>query len=129
MKIKWTWNPFKAKQAMQAAGDDLKTRCAQHMAERARHYAPVDTGHLQAEIQVVAPSGSKSAHVIAGADYSQWVEFGHLAGGVAWVAPNPFMRRALADTAKAFPDIAKGVRLARPGVSDVPNLGATFKSE
>lgn len=130
MGIRFDWNPFRARKALQETAAEVRRRAAEHMAERARMYAPVDTGFLKSEIVVVSPSGSRSSHVLARADYSQFVEFGHLAGGVTWVAPNPFMRRALADTARAFPEIAKGVKVLRPGSDGGgDNLGATFTTD
>lgn len=129
MPVKFIWNWFKAQKAVEDIATNFKRDAAEYMAERARAYAPVDTGFLKSEIIVVAPSGSMKAHVLARADYSQWVEFGHLAGGVAWVTPNPFMRKALADTARAFPEIAKGVKVLRPGgEGGGENLGASFGS-
>lgn len=81
MPVKFIWNWFKAQKAVEDISANFKKDAAEYMAERARAYAPVDTGFLKSEIVVVAPSGSMKAHVLARADYSQWVEFGHLAGG------------------------------------------------
>lgn len=127
VKFRWPWS--KTKKVVEDLTRGVRVGAAEYMAERARIYAPVDTGFLKSEIVVIAPSGSTKSHVLARADYSQFVEFGHLAGGVAWVAPNPFMRRALADTAQAFPEIAKGVKVLRPGGdAGGENLGASFGS-
>lgn len=125
--IKNTIDWVKAKLALEQAGADAIRRTAEFMAERARMYAPVDTGFLVSQIQVIASSGSSDVHVISGASYSEFVEFGfhHIAG--IWIPPNPFMRKALADAAAEFPNIARGVRVDRPGgARDAAHLGATF---
>ena len=128
MGIRFRWNPFRATQALQKTVAEIRRDAAEYMADRARSYVPVDTGFLKSSITVISPSGSQSSHVVATADYAQFVEFGHVAGASTWVAPNPFMRRALDDTARAFPEIAKGARVTRPDGGG-SSLGATFTSE
>lgn len=125
MAFRFRWNPFAAKKAVQDAGKTIQLRAAEFMAERARAYVPMDTGALKTSIQIVNASGSTKVHVVATEHYAQFVEFGHIAGAGTWVAPNPFMRKALSDTAKAFPEIVRGVRVTRPD-GEGSSLGATF---
>lgn len=127
--MKWSslFNWGKAEEAIAEVKKASKRQLALYMADRARQYVPVDTGDLFRSITIVAASGSDTAHVIATMSYAQWVEFGHIAGSSTWVAPNPFMRRALADTAKAFPDTMKDIKMRRPGgESGAENMGITF---
>lgn len=125
----------KAKSAMTNAGETAMLRAAQFMALRAQQYAPVDTGRLHNSIIVQTSMGGSRINVMAtavsddGAPYPVYVEFGHMAGST-FVAPNPFMRKALADTARAFPDICRGIRIQGPfGGSGVGHLGSTFVTQ
>jgi hypothetical protein len=115
MKWSFRWNPKPAQEALITLARDAQLDAARFLAERARQLAPVDTGLLKSSIFLVSVGKELRMRVVAEAPYAQWVEFGHLAGGVTWVAPNPFMRTALADTAKAFPGIVKDQKLGRPG--------------
>lgn len=126
MLFKRWWNGDAAKAALIAAGTEAIMQAAEFMADHARANCPVDTGELLGSIQVVSSKGGSVVNVVATADYAQWVEFGHMAGST-FVAPNPFMRNALAATAAQFPTIAAGVRLDRPGgASNASSLGSTF---
>lgn len=89
---------------------------ANYMAARAVDHAPVDTGYLSFNIAVVPGVGESSivAQVVSMAPYSQWVEFGHQTIAGNFVPPNPYMRRAMADTAREFGEIARKRSIARP---------------
>jgi hypothetical protein len=112
-----------AERAMQAAGEELKLRMAQRMADRAWMTAPVDSGEYRSSITVVTPSGGPvnlvsgsvvtaisngssggAVHVAVYAPYALYIEYGHFAG-LTWVPPNPVLRNALAETIGAFPEI------------------------
>jgi len=93
------------------------------MAERARIYAPVDTGHLKANIVVIATQGGTLYRVVSMATYSRFVEWGSMHGGT-FIPPNPFMRRALADARKEFPALLAAARVSAPG--ETTHLGTTF---
>ena len=125
MKLNFKWNPFAAKQAVEQAGMTIAKKTAEYMADRARLHCPVDTGALVASIQIIDTKAGQKIHVVATEYYAPWVEFGHM-NGSTWVAPQPFMRTALADTVSAFGQIAKGVTLQSPLGGAAQNLGASF---
>jgi hypothetical protein len=126
MRRIFRWNPQPARSALIQTATTAAQMAAGFMAERAKQYAPVDTGMLLRSIEVQTSSIGTSFHVIATAPYAQWVEFGHMAGST-FVAPNPFMRMALADTVREWPNFVRSVRIDRPGgAADVGHLGATF---
>ena len=107
----FNWGPAKA--AIKKIKTDVAYEMAYHMATKAREYAPVDSGELLARIVIVqdGPIGeygqSTTSRVESQAPHSTFVEFGHVnMPSGTWVEANPFMRKALADTAKAFPEIA-----------------------
>lgn len=75
---------------------------AEWTAERARALCPVDTGHLRSTIQVVEDPGGGGWLVVAAAEYAAAVEFGYMTSTGRVVAPNPFLRRALADARGHF---------------------------
>jgi hypothetical protein len=130
VKLNFLWNGDRVKKAMEDAGKEVMRRAADYMAERARMLCPVDTGELLASIQVTSSMNGMVFNVVATAPYAEWVEFGHLAGGVTWVAPNPFMRTARADTIAAFPQIARQVKLGRPGGDNtLSHLGITLTAQ
>lgn len=116
------------RKAVEQAGMEITRKAAEYMAARAAMLAPVDTGLLKSSVQVVKASGGGHYHVIATAPYAQFVEFGHLAGGRTWVPPNPFMRNAMADTVRAFPQIARSVKLRRPDGSGNEWEPSTFSA-
>lgn len=119
------WGPAEA--AIETLKKDVRLEAAKHLATMARTYAPVDTGDLFRSIHIVVDTATDTTSVLASMPYAQWVEFGHIAGNSTWVAPNPFMRNALADTARAFPEIAGSHWLGRPGGdSGSTDLGITF---
>lgn len=121
----FNWGP--AKEAIEVLKKDVRLEAAKHMATMARTYAPVDTGDLYRSIHIEIDTATNTTSVIVSMPYAQWVEFGHIAGGTTWVAPNPFMRRAFADTRNAFPEIAKNSWLGRPGGdSGATDLGINF---
>lgn len=123
--IRNTINLDLARRTLVDAAKGVVGETARYMAERAAIHAPVDTGWLRHSIEVsISPSGMK-ANVQVMAHYAQWVEFGHATPSGGFVAPNPFMRRALADTERQFGEIAKGVDITRP-YTDTFYLGANF---
>lgn len=134
MSVRSTIDWLLGRKAVELAGNEAIRRAAEFMALRAQQYVPVDTGRLHNSIIVQASMGGAKVNVMAtavsdsGAPYPVYVEFGHMAGST-FVAPNPFMRKALADTARAWPDICKGVRIVSPfGGSGAGHLGATFQA-
>lgn len=129
MAIRFNWNPFAAKKAMVEMGQHVAREAAQFMAARAVLYAPVDTGHLAYNIHVQELGSGLGFRVVSTAFYSPYVEFGHLSTGGTWVAPNPFLRRALADTVDEWPQLAGQQRLdSASGSTHNPEgfLGTTF---
>ncbi len=106
---------FRARQVVEAAGREAVMKAAVYMKEKAQANAPVKTGFLRSEIQIVSASGSNAIHVIAAAPYSVHVN-----------DRTQFMTRALNATAAAFPSIAKGVRLGRPDTSRTVDHGDDF---
>ena len=118
------WNGEKIKARMEMAGSEGARRAAEYVAERARYYCPVDTGHLKASITVIGTQGGMKWSVIATAKYAPFVEYGSMHGGT-FIAPNPFMRRAFEDGRKMFPTILKEAYVtAFRGQS----LGGTFRA-
>ena len=122
---------FKAKKAVEDAGREIGKRAAEYMTERAKLYAPVDTGLLHSSIQyelsLVGSAQSFGYTVFATAPYAAYVEFGHMAGAGTWVAPNPFLRNALADTRTAFPQIARSVEFGSGQGPGPGHLGVSFE--
>jgi hypothetical protein len=120
------WRGPQVAAAMEATGKVAAQRAAEYVADRARYYAPVDTGRLRASIEVISTQSGTRWSVVARVNYARWVEFGHMAGGGTFVAPNPFMRRAFADGRKMFPTILKEAYVtALRGQS----LGGTFTAK
>lgn len=117
----------RARLGLLRAAEETAEKAAEFMAAKAREYCPVDTGELRASIAVLKASGSATYHVVATAEHAIFVEYGSHHPSGLWIPPNPFMRRALAETAQAFPQIARSVRLDRPGgAAGAAHLGATF---
>jgi hypothetical protein len=111
MGVRSWWNPNAARQAMRQAGMQVVANAAEYMAQRAREYCPVDTGELQSSIIVI--SSDSTWYVQATAAHAVPVEMGHLTrDGGTWVPPNPFMRKAIADTKAAWQQFGNGVRLS-----------------
>ena len=134
MGIRSFLNWGKAKTVMVDAGETAMLRAAQYMQLRAQQYAPVDTGRLDNSIIVQTSMAGARISVVAtavsdrGAPYPIYVEYGHMAGST-FVAPNPFMRKAMADTVSAFPSICQGIKITNQmGGSGVSHLGATFQT-
>lgn len=114
------WFGDRARALIEARARKVGARACDYMAERARFHAPVDSGDLRESIAVV-PSGSTFT-VYVGVDYAFFVHFGHLAGST-WVAPDPFLWRAIWDTQKRWPAIVRESSvtssLASSGVGDL----------
>lgn len=105
-------------------GQQAMKLASEYFMAHTKMYCPIDTGYLISTIQEYeAAFGSYSVTVLAW--YAPFVEFGHWTwggkGGVAgrFVAPNPFMRRALADTIAAFPELVSSM-----ATSDVSGMQA-----
>lgn len=116
---------------MQACGEELKLRLAQHTADRAWITSPVDTGEYRSTITVVTASGGgvelvsgsviaayhegssgQAVHVAIYAPYALYIEYGYYAG-LTFVPPNPVLRNALDFTAANFAQIV-GVEVFAP---------------
>ena len=113
MALNFLWNPAAAIQAMRGAGNQIGKRAIDFMAERARQYCPVDTGALLASIVTFQDISNGRWFCQATAHYSVPVEFGHMTVAGSWVPPNPFMRKAIADTTAEWPNFGKGVTIGR----------------
>lgn len=120
------------------AGDAVKARIveerkaglralAEFVAERARLYAPYDTGELRDSIHVVSEADGLRHHVFATARHSEPVEFGyvHYRSG-RFIPPRAYMRKAVNDGAKAMPQFIGGSRV-RQGYHAGRLMGATFE--
>jgi hypothetical protein len=118
------WFGDRAKALIEARARKVGARACDYMAGRARFHAPKDTHALEKSIRVV-PAGATFT-VYVGVDYALPVHFGHLAGST-WVAPNPFLWRAVYDTQKRWPAIVREVAVTSSfGTSGVGDLSATF---
>jgi hypothetical protein len=127
MGLNFVWNPQPAREALIRAGKDAMRNAATYMAQRAVDYAPVDTGFLASHIQMVELAGDEGFRVISTAFYSTFIEFGFVSRGGTWVAPRPFMRNALADTAQHWPEFASRQRIGSGGEHNPEGfLGTTF---
>lgn len=122
------WRPGPAKDSLLAAARNAAHEMADFMAARAVDYAPVDTGFMSFRIQVIEVGAGNDIgyRVVSPAAYSRYVEFGHMAGSGTWVAPNPFMRRALADAQAEWPAIVGRNRVGAGGNQGHDFLGTTF---
>jgi HK97 gp10 family phage protein len=120
------WNGDAVKRMLIRTAKDTMRDAATYMAQRAVDHAPVDTGFMASHIQMVELANDLGFRVISTAFYSGYVEFGSMHGGT-WVAPRPFMRMALADTAQHWPSIAAGHRIGSGGTHNPEGfLGTTF---
>jgi hypothetical protein len=116
------WRGAEVKARLEAAGKDGARMAAEYVMHRARSYCPVDTGELVASIQVMSSRGGSTWHVVATAKHARWVEYGSMHGNT-FIPPNPFLRRAMMDGRKMFPQYLKEAMVrAMPG----QHLGATF---
>jgi HK97 gp10 family phage protein len=121
-RLPWRGEEVKAKLVL--SGREGARQAAEYVAERARFYAPVDTGELRASIIVQSSQAGGTWHVLATAPHSRFVEWGSMHGNT-FIPPNPFMRRALMDGRRAYPSILKEAMVrAMPG----QHLGATFSA-
>ena len=107
-------------------------RLAHYVRDQAELYAPYDASkpagelHLRDTIQVIEEAGGERFHVIASAPWAEPVEFGHRMRNGAYYPPNPFMRRALQDGARAMPQFLGDARV-RQGYHAGRLMGATFE--
>lgn len=86
----------------------LGRELAEFVAERARFYCPVDSGHLLSTIQVVEAEDGRSWRVVATAEYASAVEFGYTTSTGRAVPPQPFLRPAIADGRRWLAERARG---------------------
>lgn len=114
MGVRNTIDWLKAQAILYHIGRGSMAAAAEYLGQRAVDYAPVDTMFLAQNIKVYAGTGDIAAEVISHAYYSQWVEFGHMTPGGTWVAPRPYMRMAMADTVREFPEIVRRYTTTRP---------------
>jgi hypothetical protein len=121
-RLPWRGEEIKAR--IEQSGREGARLAAEFVAERARIYAPIDTGELRASISVLSSQGGSLWHVVATAKHARWVEYGSMHGNT-FISPNPFMRRAMADGRREFPRLLKEAMVtARQG----QHLGATFRA-
>jgi HK97 gp10 family phage protein len=126
--INFIWRGDEVKRRMKEAGKGIMKQAAAYMCERAKMLAPVDTGALLNSIEMTSSMGGTKFTVVCKAPYAVYVEFGHMAGSERWVAPNPFMRTAMADTVAAFPQFGKDFKLGRPtDENDLEHLGVSIQ--
>lgn len=78
-----------ARAQLDAAKRDLLVRVADAIADDARRFVPVDTGHLRSTIEVEPPNG-ETIRVVAGADYAAYVE-----QGTRHMSAQPYLAPAL----------------------------------
>jgi HK97 gp10 family phage protein len=78
-----------AERELTTAIGHLLKRVADAVAEDARRFAPVDTGHLRSTIHA-EPVEGRAVRVVADADYAAYVEL-----GTRHMAAEPFLRPAL----------------------------------
>lgn len=118
--------------AVRKTGEDVMRAAAEFMADRAAYYCPVDTGELRSSIGVLTSLGGGDGElvykVVATARHAAPVEYGHYTARGLFVAPNPFMRQALADTVTAFPSIAARYRLDSGGRSLGSSSGGGYRN-
>lgn len=78
---------------------------ADRIAEKARNYAPVDTGSLRSSIQAVSNLAGKSAEVTVGAPYAAYVEY-----GTYKMDAQPFLSPAVREEeGRFFAEVGKGL--------------------
>lgn len=135
--FKFIWNrlPWRGEQVKARIVAEHKAALlalAEFVAERARVYCPYDHSkpaselHLRDTIQVISEADGMRHHVIATAPWAEPVEFGHVMANGAFHPPNPFMRKAVHDGAKAFPEIIGRSRVNQ-GYHQGKLMGATFQ--
>jgi hypothetical protein len=104
-RLPWKETEAKAKGAANAFG--RVRRAAEFVAERARMYCPVDSGDLKASIRAMPGPDGRTWLIVADMPYAVYVEFGTDHGSY-FIPPNPFLRRAMMDGMKAYPDLHWG---------------------
>lgn len=122
------WDPEPAKQQLLANARGGVKAAAEFMADRARAYCPVDTGRLRESIHVVGEADGSRQHVIATEGHAEAQEFGFIHYiSKQFVPPKAYMRKALRDTERAWPQFMKqGTRVDR-GYHAGRVMGATFE--
>lgn len=113
MKLKSFWNGDAFKEKVERISYAGAKACAEYVAKQAIMYAPEDTGDLKRSIKVVPTMAGARWHVVADIPYAGYVEYGTLHGNT-WIAPRPFMRRALADGKRMYPEIMKNAMATTP---------------
>ena len=118
------WRGDAVAAGLEAGGKERGRRAAEFVLHRARSYAPVRTGRLAASIEVRSSMGGAAWHVVATAPYARFVEYGSMHGNT-FIGPNPFMRRALSDGRREFPQLLKQALVtAKSG----QHLGTSFRA-
>ena len=127
MKVKSWWRGDAVREQLLARHRAGVRRLAEFVADRARQYAPVDTGELRASIHVVSEADGKRHHVLASARHAEPQEFGyiHWRSG-RFIPPRAYMRRALNDGARAMPQFLGDARVNQ-GFHHQRLMGATFE--
>jgi HK97 gp10 family phage protein len=102
--VTFTWNGPAASRHLRARLAPGVRKAAELVAERARKRAPVLSGRLRASIKVVPTDDPLGFRVVADVPYASFVEF-----GTSRQPANPFLRRALAESADAIRDAYRGL--------------------
>ncbi len=121
IKKNMDWNPGLGYEAIGDTLQAIGAAAAEFMLERATEYAPKDTGYMASTIGVLSEidrpgrsvAGNYVHTIFCMADYARYVEFGYYSIAGTWIPPQPFMRRAIADTAERWPEIAGQFKLGQ----------------
>jgi hypothetical protein len=107
MTIVNTFDPGRARSAYMAAQIERLRKGVNYAYTLAYRNCPVDTGDLQLSLTMIPDPDGMSWRIVATMYYASYVEFGHMSRG-GWVAPNPFLRRAIREAQAAYPDLMWG---------------------
>ena len=130
MPVRNTFDADIIREILQDRSSEAIHAAAVHTAIKAMAYCPVDTGHMRSTIQIIESGDRSMSTVYVGAYYAPFVELGHMTPSGRYVAPRPFLRLALEDTAQSWPQIVQ-TAFAHAGDAassriDGPHLGAEF---
>lgn len=126
MKLRSWWNPEPARQRLVAEYKDGLLALAEFVADRARAYAPVDTGRLRDSIHVVSEADGMRHHVVATVPWAEPQEFGFTMRNGRFYPPQAYMRRAVREGAAAMPRFIGQARV-RQGFHRGALMGVTFQ--
>lgn len=118
------WRGAQVQARLEKAGAEGAREAAEYVLHRARSYCPVDTGELVGSGKVESSMGGKVWNVVFTAPHARAVEFGSMHGNT-FIAPQPFLRRAMADGRREFPRILKQAMVT---ARDGEHLGTTFRA-